>query len=68
MLNIASFIQTRDTDDDENGDWTEQYVTLFDTPEAEIMVRSGDIDNLGFGWPNEFNPFSENSTPPYSCP
>ena len=68
ILHIASFSQSRDTDDDENGDWTEQYVTLFDTPEAEIMVRSGDIDNLGFGWPAEFNPFSGNSTPSHGYP
>lgn len=54
--------------DDENGDWSLQNVTLYDTPEAEIMIRAGDIDNLGFGWLSGFNPFSGNSTPSHGYP
>ncbi len=54
--------------DDQNGDWTAQHVTLVNTPEAELMVRTGDIDNLGFGWPDKFNPFSGESTPAHSYP
>lgn len=68
LFHIAAFSQSRHTDDDENGDWTEQSVTLFDTPEAAMMVRAGDIDNLGFGWPAEFNPFSGASTPRHGYP
>ncbi len=68
MLYPPLFSQPRDTNDDENGDWSEQFVTLYNTPEAELMVRSGDIDNLGFGWPSEFNPFSGNSTPSHGYP
>ncbi len=68
MLYTPSFSQSRDTNDDENGDWSEQFVMLYNTPEAELMVRSGDIDNLGFGWPSEFNPFSGNSTPSHGFP
>jgi hypothetical protein len=37
-------------------------------PEAELLLRIGDIDNLGFGWPRDFNPFSGRSTPPHSFP
>jgi outer membrane protein OmpA-like peptidoglycan-associated protein len=32
------------------------------------VIRIGDIDNLGFGWPGDFNPFSGQSTPPHSFP
>ncbi len=32
------------------------------------MVRAGDIDNLSFGWPENFDPFSGNSTPRHGFP
>ncbi len=32
------------------------------------MVRTGDIDNLGFGWPANFNPFSGANTPLHNYP
>ncbi len=56
--------QVTDTD----GDWEDHYVTLENTPEADLMVRTGDIDNLGFGWPADFDPFSGNSTRAHSFP
>jgi OOP family OmpA-OmpF porin len=31
-------------------------------------VQVGDIDNLGFGWPEKFDPFSGKSTPPHRYP
>ena len=36
--------------------------------EADLVVRTGDIDNLGFGWPVDFDPFSGASTPPHAYP
>src|SRR5580704_3037335 len=30
--------------------------------EADLLVRTGDINNLGFGWPQGFDPFSCKST------
>lgn len=36
--------------------------------EAERVVRLGDIDNLGFGWPDGFDPFSGRSTPAHAFP
>ena len=54
--------------DEINGDWADQQVTLTNTPEADVMVRVGDIDNLGFGWPAEFDPFSGSSTPSHGYP
>ncbi len=32
------------------------------------MIRQGDIDNLGFGWPEQFNPFSGTVTQPHTYP
>ena len=34
-----------------NGDWSLKTAVLRDTPEADLVVRTGDIDNLNFGWP-----------------
>ncbi|MBI5206186.1 MAG: carboxypeptidase regulatory-like domain-containing protein [Candidatus Firestonebacteria bacterium] len=51
-----------------NGDWAAKNVVLSNTVEAGLMVRTGDIDNLGFGWPQGFDPFSGNSTPIHSYP
>lgn len=62
-VNVAT-AQTTPTD----GDWSFQYVILTNTPEAALMVRVGDIDNLGFGWPAGFDPFSGNSTPVHAFP
>ncbi|MCL5096054.1 MAG: hypothetical protein M1608_00665 [Candidatus Omnitrophica bacterium] len=51
-----------------DGDWDALSLILHDTPEADLMVRTGDIDNLGFGWPTGFDPFSGNSTPAHAFP
>lgn len=51
-----------------DGDWTASRQTLSNTAEARLMVRVGDIDNLGFDWPSGFDPFSGNSTPSHSFP
>ncbi|HUJ31485.1 MAG TPA: OmpA family protein [Candidatus Acidoferrum sp.] len=37
-------------------------------PEADLLVRTGSINNLGFGWPQGFDPFSGESTPPHGFP
>ncbi len=51
-----------------DGDWKSYYASMANTPEAQYMVRFGDIDNLGFGWPGSFNPFSGRSTPSHEYP
>jgi len=66
MSVLTSFSQS--TRDDINGEWSDQQVTLYNTPEAAVMVRVGDIDNLGFGWPTNYDPFSGASTPAHSFP
>ena len=45
-----------------DGDWSKQFLVLKNTAEAELMIRVGDIDNLGFGFDEDFNPFSGRST------
>lgn len=51
-----------------DGDWSAEAQVLADTPEAALMVRVGDIDNLGFGWPTGFSPFLGTTTPSHSYP
>jgi OmpA-OmpF porin, OOP family len=49
--------------------WEQQYERTTNGPEAELVVRTGAIDNLGFGWPPHYTPFSGESTPahPWLC-
>lgn len=51
-----------------DGDWGQQLVSLKGTPEADYIIRIGDIDNLGYGWPENFNPFSGRSTDSHDWP
>ncbi len=49
--------------------WEKQYERFVNGREAELVVRTGSIDNLGFGWPAHFTPFSGESTAghPWVC-
>ena len=38
-------------------DWEKQQVVLKNTEEADFIIRLGDVDNMGFGWPEQFDPF-----------
>ena len=49
-------------------DWALKYERTVNGPEADLVVRTGDINNLGFGWPKGFDPFSGNSTPSHPWP
>ena len=49
-------------------DWPLRYERTENGPEADLVVRTGDINNLGFGWPQGYDPFSGNSTPPHGFP
>jgi outer membrane protein OmpA-like peptidoglycan-associated protein len=48
--------------------WAQASATTRDGPEADLVVQLGDIDNLGFGWPEGFTPFSGRSTPAHAFP
>jgi fibro-slime domain-containing protein len=51
-----------------DSDWRAYRVVLFNTVEAECVARTGDIDNLGFGWALDFNPFSGEAAPEHDYP
>ena len=53
---------------DQSKDWIVKYERTENGPEADLVVRTGDINNLGFGWPQGFDPFSGQSTPPHQYP
>lgn len=53
---------------DKTHDWGLKYERTENGPEADLVVRTGDINNLGFGWPQGFDPFSGQSTPPHQWP
>jgi OOP family OmpA-OmpF porin len=48
--------------------WEQQAERTVGGPEADLLVRTGDINNLGFGWPPGFTPFSGQSTPVHDYP
>lgn len=49
-------------------EWKQTHRVEKDGPEAELLVQLGDIDNLGFGWPEGFDPFTGKSTPAHHFP
>lgn len=51
-----------------DGNWTDRYVIMNNTPEAEVMIRAGDIDNLNFGFEEGFNPFCGTTTTVHAYP
>ena len=59
------FSQTKTEND---GNWSKQSVARQSTAEAEYMIRVGDIDNLGHGFDEGFNPFSGDATGTHSFP
>jgi outer membrane protein OmpA-like peptidoglycan-associated protein len=59
LISVCTFIHihaqvktiTADTD------WKAQQSIIKNSAEADCIIRLGDIDNLGFGWPEGFDPF-----------
>lgn len=49
-------------------DWRKQSALVKNTAEAGYIIRVGDIDNLGFGWPDGFDPFCARMTEPHPFP
>jgi OmpA-OmpF porin, OOP family len=49
-------------------DWQQQQAVLKNTIEADFIIRIGDVDNLGFGWPEEFDPFCARMTQAHGFP
>ena len=53
---------------DQVKDWALPYERTANGPEADLVVRTGYIDNFGLGWPKGFDPFSGQATPPHRFP
>lgn len=62
---------------DQAHDWALEYERTVGGPEADLVVRTGDINNLGFGWKyydwdtkqtKFLDPFSGQSTQPHPWP
>ncbi|MFN8257188.1 MAG: OmpA family protein [Bacteroidales bacterium] len=66
LLFINNICQGQVTAND--GDWKLNSVVLKNTPQADLMIRLGDIDNLGFGWEENFDPFCGRSTSSHAYP
>jgi len=49
-------------------EWVNQQVVLQNTLEADFIIRIGDVDNLGFGWPEGFDPFCGRMTESHYFP
>ncbi len=52
----------------EDRDWSKHFVELKNSLEAEYIIRIGDVDNLGFGWPDNFDPFCGQMTSSHFFP
>ncbi|MDF1550369.1 MAG: OmpA family protein [Bacteroidales bacterium] len=51
-----------------DSEWSENYVLLKNSSEGEYLIRIGDVDNLGFGWEDGFNPFKGGTTNSHNFP
>lgn len=49
-------------------DWKSQQAAIKGAYEAEFLIRIGDVDNLGFGWPENFDPFCGRMTNSHDYP
>lgn len=49
-------------------DNSDQYFYSDESDNADIVVRVGDIDNLGFGWSEGFDPFCGKNTAKHAFP
>lgn len=49
-------------------DWAKHHADIKDAYEADFIIRLGDVDNLGFGWPEGFDPFCGRMSDAHSYP
>jgi outer membrane protein OmpA-like peptidoglycan-associated protein len=66
FLNSSAVAQVKTVSADTG--WDKQQATLTGTMEAEFIIRLGDVDNLGFGWPEGFDPFCGRMTESHEYP
>lgn len=53
IVQVSAQVNTVSSDTE----WTSQQAIFKNTSEADFIIRIGDVDNLGFGWPEGFDPF-----------
>jgi outer membrane protein OmpA-like peptidoglycan-associated protein len=68
LLVLASLTATASQTVTSDRDWKAQSANLAGTPEAAFIIRVGDVDNLGFGWPEKFDPFCGRMTESHPFP
>jgi hypothetical protein len=56
-LSFGLPIATQQKTVSDDKDWAKPTASLKNAYEAEFVIRVGDVDNLGFGWPEGFDPF-----------
>lgn len=57
LIALALLSQSAPKTISEDRDWKRQAATLKNSLEAELIIRIGDVDNLNFDWPENFDPF-----------
>lgn len=65
LPSLALAQQTSVTDDKA---WSAPSAVLTNTSEAQVIIRVGDVDNLSFGWPTDFDPFCGRMTQTHAYP
>jgi outer membrane protein OmpA-like peptidoglycan-associated protein len=61
ICTLGLFAQSKD-------DWAAKKSVLKNNAEGDLIIRVGDIDNFGFGWPEGYNPYSGEDTPGHGFP
>ena len=68
LIVLANFTVVASQTVTSDRDWKTQGASLTGTPEAAFIIRIGDVDNLGFGWPEKFDPFCGRMTETHPYP
>lgn len=66
LFNVNTLAQNKTVSSDKN--WDKSLEVLKNGYEAEYIIRIGDIDNLNFGFPEDFDPFCGKLTDAHSYP
>jgi OOP family OmpA-OmpF porin len=68
ILLISSTLLSQVESISDDTDWSSHQMVLQDAKDAEYVIRIGDIDNFGFGWPQKFDPFCDIMTTSHAYP
>ena len=68
LVALLTFAATSVSAQSQPQNWSDGRAVVVDGPDADLEIRTGDIDNLGFGWPESFDPFGGQATPVHPFP